>query len=73
MGDHDDDDGVPTAGIIIMVLLLVIMRDTTMEMIARSETDPLSGALNRRGFETHGDRPGRALPKPEVLRPNRLS
>ena len=39
-----------------LVLLLVIMRDTTMEMIARSETDPLSGALNRRGFETHGDR-----------------
>ena len=38
------------------MLLLVIMRDTTMEMIARSETDPLSGALNRRGFETHGDR-----------------
>ncbi|WP_375290112.1 diguanylate cyclase domain-containing protein [Qipengyuania sp.] len=34
-----------------LVLLLVIMRDTTREMLARSETDSLSGVLNRRGFE----------------------
>ena len=37
-----------------LVLLLVIMRDTTMEMVVRSETDPLSGVLNRRGFEARG-------------------
>ncbi|MEW4449524.1 GGDEF domain-containing protein [Qipengyuania sp. JC766] len=37
-------------------LLLVIMRDVMLEMVARSDTDPLSGALNRRGFEKHGVR-----------------
>lgn len=36
-----------------LVLLLVMMRDTTAEMIARSETDALSSVLNRRGFEQH--------------------
>lgn len=36
-----------------LVLLLVMMRDTTAEMVARSETDPLSSVLNRRGFEQH--------------------
>ncbi len=39
-----------------LVLLLVMMRDTTAEMIARSETDPLSGVLNRRGFEAQAVR-----------------
>tara|TARA_B100001179_G_scaffold220192_1_gene194469 strand:+ start:1372 stop:2523 length:1152 start_codon:yes stop_codon:yes gene_type:complete len=39
-----------------LVLLLVIMRDTTMEMVERSETDPLSGLLNRRGFAARGER-----------------
>lgn len=34
-----------------LVLLLVMMRDSTAEMIAHSETDALSGVLNRRGFE----------------------
>ena len=38
-----------------LVMLLVTMRDTTAEMIARSETDPLSGVLNRRGFEHHAE------------------
>ncbi len=38
-----------------LVMLLVTMRDTTAEMIARSETDPLSGVLNRRGFERHAE------------------
>ena len=32
-----------------------MMRDMTIEMIARSETDPLSGLRNRRGFEVHGE------------------
>lgn len=36
---------------IALVLLLVIMRDTAAEMVARSETDILSGLLNRRGFD----------------------
>ncbi len=38
-----------------LVMLLVTMRDTTAEMIARSETDSLSGVLNRRGFERHAE------------------
>ncbi|MGH6633355.1 MAG: GGDEF domain-containing protein, partial [Sphingopyxis sp.] len=38
-----------------LVMLLVIMRDTTAEMVARSETDPLSSVLNRRGFEHHAE------------------
>lgn len=46
-----------------LVLLLVMMRDTAAEMMARSETDALSGLLNRRGFE---DRAERALA--QVLR-----
>lgn len=40
---------------IALVLLLVMMRDTTAEMVARSETDPLSSVLNRRGFEHHAE------------------
>ena len=44
---------VVTLMAIALVLLLVMMRDTTAEMIARSETDPLSSVLNRRGFEHH--------------------
>ncbi|MBH9537829.1 GGDEF domain-containing protein [Novosphingopyxis sp. YJ-S2-01] len=39
-----------------LILLLVIMRDTMLEMMVRSETDPLSGALNRRGFERQAAR-----------------
>lgn len=38
-----------------LVMLLVTMRDTTAEMIARSETDSLSGVLNRRGFERRAE------------------
>lgn len=38
-----------------LVLLLVMMRDTTAEMVVRSETDPLSNVLNRRGFERHAE------------------
>ena len=39
-----------------LVLLLVIMRDTTIEMVVRSETDPLSGLLNRRGFARYAEK-----------------
>lgn len=39
-----------------LVMLLVMMRDTTAEMMLRSETDSLSGVLNRRGFERHAER-----------------
>ena len=46
---------VVTLMAIALVLLLVIMRDTTAEMVARSETDPLSSVLNRRGFEHHAE------------------
>lgn len=46
---------VVTLMAIALVLLLVMMRDTTAEMIARSETDPLSSVLNRRGFEHHAE------------------
>jgi len=38
-----------------LVLLLVMMRDTTAEMAARSETDALSGVLNRRGFDLRSE------------------
>jgi hypothetical protein len=45
-----------TAGAILLVsngllMLLVILRDTIADITARSETDTLSGLLNRRGFE----------------------
>lgn len=43
-----------------LVLLLVMMRDATKEMVLRLEEDPLSGVLNRRGFDEHG---GRVLAK----------
>lgn len=46
---------VVTLMAIALVLLLVMMRDTTAEMMARSETDPLSSVLNRRGFEHHAE------------------
>ncbi len=46
---------VVTLMAIALVMLLVIMRDTTAEMVARSETDPLSSVLNRRGFEHHAE------------------
>lgn len=47
-----------TAGAILLVsngllMLLVILRDTIADITARSETDTLSGLLNRRGFEAH--------------------
>jgi len=45
-----------TAGGILLIatgllLLLILVRDVMEEMTARSETDRLSGLLNRRGFE----------------------
>ncbi|KTE16727.1 diguanylate cyclase [Sphingopyxis sp. H115] len=46
---------VVTLMAIALVLLLVMMRDSTAEMIAHSETDALSGVLNRRGFEHHAE------------------
>ncbi|WP_338445100.1 GGDEF domain-containing protein [Pelagerythrobacter marensis] len=45
--------GAITLVALALVLLLVMMRDTTAEIMARSETDALSGILNRRGFDTH--------------------
>lgn len=39
-----------------LVMLLIIVRDAMAEMSARSETDTLSGLLNRRGFEERADR-----------------
>ena len=38
-----------------ILMLVIILRDTTTEMRAQSETDPLSGLLNRRGFEDHAE------------------
>lgn len=38
-----------------LVLLLIMMRDMTVELVTRSETDPLSGALNRRGFQARAE------------------
>lgn len=48
--------GAVTLIAMALVLLLVIMRDTAAEMNIRSETDSLSGALNRRGFDAHAER-----------------
>lgn len=36
-----------------LLMLMLLVRDMLVEIIARSETDPLSGVLNRRGFEEH--------------------
>ncbi len=41
-----------------LLMLLVIVRDVMAEITTESETDDLSGLLNRRGFEAHA---GRAL------------
>lgn len=38
-----------------LVMLLIILRDVMAEMAARSQTDQLSGLLNRRGFEERAD------------------
>lgn len=48
--------GAVTLVALAMVVLLVMMRDMTAEMIVRSETDLLSSVLNRRGFEQRGQR-----------------
>src|SRR5690606_29484696 len=39
-----------------LLMLLVIVRDVMAEMTLVSETDPLSGILNRRGFEDQAER-----------------
>ncbi|CAN7483311.1 diguanylate cyclase domain-containing protein [Devosia sp. LjRoot3] len=39
-----------------LLMLLIIVRDMIADMTARSETDPLSGLLNRRGFEDQADK-----------------
>ncbi|GAB5350246.1 GGDEF domain-containing protein [Qipengyuania sp. 483] len=49
-----------------LVLLLVIMRDTTIEMVVRSETDPLSGLLNRRGFAKYAEKSVRQAQRTNV-------
>src|SRR5690606_22430565 len=39
-----------------LMMLLVIVRDVMAEITARSETDTLSGLLNRRGFEDKAEK-----------------
>ena len=39
-----------------LLMLLIIVRDVMAEITARSETDKLSGLLNRRGFEERADK-----------------
>ena len=39
-----------------LLMLLIIVRDMIADMTARSETDVLSGLLNRRGFEDQADK-----------------
>lgn len=36
-----------------LLMLSVLVRDMLVEITARSETDPLSGVFNRRGFDEH--------------------
>jgi len=38
-----------------LLMLLIILRDSMADMTERSETDALSGLLNRRGFERRGE------------------
>lgn len=40
---------------VALTMLVILVRDTYIEMAARSETDALSGLLNRRGFERRAD------------------
>ncbi len=39
-----------------LMMLLIILRDRTADMTARSQTDALTGLLNRRGFEDRADK-----------------
>lgn len=39
-----------------LLMLLIIVRDVIADMTARSETDALSGLLNRRGFEDQAEK-----------------
>ena len=48
--------GTVTLIAMALALLLIMMRDLVTEMVIRSETDPLSGLLNRRGFDVQGER-----------------
>lgn len=48
--------GTVTLIAMALTLLLIMMRDLTIELIVRSETDPLSGVMNRRGFDVQGER-----------------
>lgn len=48
--------GTVTLIAMALALLLIMMRDLMTEMVIRSETDPLSGLLNRRGFDVQGER-----------------
>ena len=47
--------GAVFAMAVALTMLVILVRDTLLEMAARSETDTLSGLLNRRGFERHAD------------------
>jgi diguanylate cyclase (GGDEF)-like protein len=57
---------------VALMLLIVLMRDVLGEANARSETDVLSGLLNRGGFEAHStqamrDAAGRGVPVSLVI------
>ena len=45
--------GAVFAVAVALMMLVILVRDTLLELAARSETDTLSGLLNRRGFEAH--------------------
>lgn len=47
--------GAVFAMAVALTMLVILVRDTLLEMVARSETDTLSGLLNRRGFERRAD------------------
>lgn len=47
--------GVVFSLAVALTILVILVRDTFLEMAARSETDTLSGLLNRRGFERRAD------------------
>ena len=49
-----------------LMIIIIMVRDTVGVMMVRSETDPLSGVLNRRGFEE------RAAPLLQVYQGSRV-
>ncbi|MEX0406043.1 GGDEF domain-containing protein [Aquibium sp. LZ166] len=49
-----------------LMMLVILLRDVLTEVTVRSETDPLTGLLNRRGFEQRARAIGQHMAKPNL-------